>query len=81
MKEEIEEKWQEEEILSLVRQKKISLRKGASLLGLTYREFLKLMDKHKVPIFDYEEGWLEREMATFEGLTQKKLERGGVLSE
>lgn len=76
MKREIKEKWKENEVLDLVRQKKISLRKGASLLGLTYREFLKLMDKYKVPAFDYEEGWLEREMATFEKLTKQKLENG-----
>lgn len=62
MKKDIKQNWKEEEVLYLVREKKISLRKGASLLGLTYREFLKLMDKHKVPVFDYEEGWLEREM-------------------
>lgn len=79
MKKEIKEKWKEEEVLSLVQEKRISLRKGASLLGLTYREFLKLMDKHKVPTFDYEEGWLEREVATFEILTQKKLKKGKVL--
>ena len=79
MKRDIKEKWKEENVLSLVRKKKVSLRKGASLLGLTYREFLQLMDKHKVPTFHYEEGWLEREMATFERLTKKKLEKGKVL--
>ena len=79
MKKDIKEKWKEKEVLDLVREKNVSLRKGASLLGLTYREFLNLMDKHKVLTFDYEEGWLEREMAAFEGLTKKKLEKGKVL--
>ena len=81
MKKDIKRKWKEEKVLDLVREKEVSLRKGASLLGLTYREFLKLMDKHEVATFNYEEGWLEREMATFEKLTQKKLEKDGVLSE
>jgi predicted HTH domain antitoxin len=79
MKRDIKEKWKEKEILDLVREKKVSLRKGASLLGLNYREFLKLMDEQEVPVFDYEEGWLEREMATFEKLNKKKLEKGKVL--
>lgn len=50
-------------ILDLVRRKKLSWRRGAELLGITYREFLALMGEHKIPAFDYEEGWLEKEMA------------------
>jgi len=49
-------------ILDLVRLKKVSCRRGAELLGITYREFLDLMAEHRVPAFDYEEGWLEKEL-------------------
>jgi predicted HTH domain antitoxin len=55
-------------VLDWVRMKRISWRKGAELLGLTYRDFLVLMADHKIPTLDYEEGWLEKELAAFENL-------------
>jgi len=58
-------------ILDLVRRKKISWRRGAELLGITYREFLDLMGEHRIPAFDYEEGWLEKEMADLQKLSKK----------
>jgi len=53
-------------VLDWVRMKKISWRKGAELLGVTYRDFLALMAEHRIPTLDYEEGWLEKELAAFE---------------
>ncbi len=53
-------------VLDWVRMQKISWRKGAELLGMTYRDFLALMAEHKIPTLDYSEGWLERELAAFE---------------
>jgi predicted HTH domain antitoxin len=53
-------------VLDWVRMKKISWRKAADLLGMTYREFLLLMAEHKIPTLDYEEGWLEKELTAFE---------------
>ena len=50
-------------ILDLVRRHKISLRRGAELLGITYRKFLDLMGEHRIPAFDYEKGWLNKELA------------------
>jgi predicted HTH domain antitoxin len=52
-------------VLDWVRMKKISWRKGAELLGMTYRDFLALMAEHQVPTLDYGEGWLEKELAAF----------------
>ena len=53
-------------VLDWVRMKKISWRKGAELLGMTYPNFLTLMAEHKIPTLDYQEGWLEKELAVFE---------------
>lgn len=53
-------------VLDWVRMKKISWRKGAELLSMTYRDFLALMAEHKIPTLDYSEGWLEKELAAFE---------------
>jgi predicted HTH domain antitoxin len=49
-------------VLEWVRMKKVSWRKGAELLGMTYHEFLTLMAAHKIPTLDYEVGWLEKEL-------------------
>jgi predicted HTH domain antitoxin len=57
-------------VLDWVRLKKISWRKGAELLGMSYRDFLALMTDHKMPMFDYEEGWLEKELATLEKINK-----------
>ena len=53
-------------VLDWVRMKKISLRKGAELLGIEYRDFLALVAEHKIPTLDYEEGWTDKELLTFE---------------
>ncbi|MBI4595127.1 MAG: UPF0175 family protein [Candidatus Tectomicrobia bacterium] len=58
-------------VLDLVRRTKISWRRGAELLGITYREFLDLMSEHRIPAFDYEEGWLAKEMADLQTLPDK----------
>jgi len=53
-------------VLDWVRTHKLSLRRGAELLQMTYRSFLELMAVHQIPSLDYEEGWLERELGTLE---------------
>ncbi|MBI4640755.1 MAG: UPF0175 family protein [Candidatus Tectomicrobia bacterium] len=53
-------------VLDWVRTHKLSLRRGAELLQMTYRAFLDLMTAHRIPTIDYEAGWLERELNTFE---------------
>ena len=50
-------------VVGLYHQRRITLRKGAELLSLSYRGFLDLMSQHSVSPFTYEEGWLERELA------------------
>jgi predicted HTH domain antitoxin len=52
-------------VLDWVRTHKLSLRRGAELLQMTYREFLALMAAHRIPSIDYEEGWLEHELDVF----------------
>lgn len=52
-------------VLDWVRMHKLSLRRGAELLQMTYRELLALMAAHHIPSIDYEEGWLEHELAVF----------------
>ena len=53
-------------VLDWVRTDRLSLRRGAELLGMPYREFLALMAAHHVPSITYEEGWLERELTTLD---------------
>jgi len=50
-------------VLDWVRTHKLSLRRGAELLQMTYRAFLELMAAHRIPSIDYEEGWLDRELS------------------
>jgi hypothetical protein len=52
-------------VLDWVRTHKLSLRRGAELLQITYRDFLALMAAHRIPSIDYEEGWLEHERDVF----------------
>ena len=52
-------------VLDWVRTHKLSLRRGAELLQMTYRDFLALMAAHRIPSIDYEEGWLEHERDVF----------------
>ena len=53
-------------VLDWVRTHKLSLRRGAELLQMTYRAFLDLMAAHRIPSVGYEEGWLERELDLLE---------------
>ena len=49
-------------VLEFYRQRRISLRRAAELLSLSYREFMDLASQHKISLFEYEEGWAEREL-------------------
>jgi predicted HTH domain antitoxin len=53
-------------VLNWVRMHKLSLRRGAELLQMTYRDFLALMAEHRMPSIDYEEGWLAHELGVFD---------------
>lgn len=55
-------------VLDLFRQKAISLRRSAELLGLTYREFQQLASHHKITLFDYEDEWADRELSALKPL-------------
>lgn len=59
-------------VLDWVRMKKISWRKGAEILRMTYREFLGLMAEHRIPTMDYEERWLEKELAALKNLQKER---------
>ena len=51
-------------ILDLLRQRRISIRKGAEVLGLSYRDFLDLAARHRLSLVDCEDDdWLDRELA------------------
>ena len=52
-------------VLDWVRLERMSVRRGAELLGLSYRSFLDVLADHRVPVCDYEEGWLDRELEGF----------------
>ena len=58
-------------VLDLFRQGLISIRKGAELLGISYREFLELASRHQVSIINYEEGWIDRELKAFDRLKKQ----------
>jgi predicted HTH domain antitoxin len=49
-------------VLDWVRLGRVSVRKGAELLGLGYRSFIEVLAAHRVPVCEYEEGWLDREL-------------------
>jgi predicted HTH domain antitoxin len=49
-------------VLDWVRLGRVSMRRGAELLGLSYRDFLDVLAAHRVPVCEYEEGWLGREL-------------------
>jgi predicted HTH domain antitoxin len=55
-----------EGVLDGIRTHKLSLRRGAELLHMPYREFLELMAAHRVPSIDYDAGGLDQEMQLFE---------------
>ena len=58
-------------VLDLFRQKRISIRKGAELLGLSYRAFLALLSRRQVPIADCE---VEEIDGDLEALQKSKLQ-------
>ena len=58
-------------VLDLFRQKRISIRKGAELLGLSYRAFLALLARRQVPITDCE---VEEIDGDLEALQKSKLQ-------
>jgi predicted HTH domain antitoxin len=53
-------------VLDWVRTDRLSLRRGAELLGMSYRAFLALMAAHRIPSITYEEGELARELDTLD---------------
>ena len=56
-------------VLDLFRQKRISIRKGAELLDLSYRAFLALLSQRQIPINDYEVGEIDGDI---EALAKRK---------
>ena len=60
-------------VMDLFRQRKISHRKGAELLGLSYRDFQELASQHQVSLFEYEDGWADRELSGLESRRTKSL--------
>lgn len=55
-------------VIDLFRQERISLRRGAELLSLSYRDFQTLASEHKVSLLNYEEGWADRELPGLKSL-------------
>ena len=64
-------KMKEAVVLDLFRQKRISIRKGAELLDLSYREFLALLSRRQVPITDYEVGEIDCDLEAFKKIEQR----------
>ena len=58
-------------VLDLLRQRRISIRKGAEVLGLSYRDFLDLVARHRVSLVDDDGDWLDQDLAA----TEKTIER------
>jgi len=54
-------------VLELVRADKLSSGKAAEILGVTRWEFMELMSSHDVPMADFPEEELERQVAEKEG--------------
>ena len=53
-------------VMDVLRQGHISIRKGAELLDLSYRDFLALAANHRISLIHYEEGWIDRELAVLD---------------
>lgn len=53
-------------VLELYRRGEISTGKAAKFLGMSYRQFIDLLAKHKIPIFHYSPEELEEELRTME---------------
>jgi len=54
-------------VLELVRADKLSSGKAAEILGVTRWEFMELMSSHDVPMADFPQEELERQVAEKEG--------------
>ena len=55
-------------VLEFYRRRRISLRRAAEILSLSYGEFTDLASRHKISPFEYEEGWAERELKGLQDL-------------
>lgn len=55
-------------VLEFYRQRRISHRRAAELLSLSYREFSDLASRHRISPFEYEKGWAERELKGLQAL-------------
>jgi predicted HTH domain antitoxin len=53
----------EQTVLRLYQDGEISVGAGARLLGMSTEEFIKFLGRHRVSVFNYEEGELEAEVA------------------
>jgi predicted HTH domain antitoxin len=51
-------------VLDMVKKHKISASKGAELLGMPLQDFIELMSAHHIPVFEYKEDELEKELKT-----------------
>ena len=65
--EELEASLKKWAVLELVRADKLSSGKAAEILGVTRWEFMELMSSHDVPMADFPEEELERQVAEKEG--------------
>jgi predicted HTH domain antitoxin len=56
-------------VFSLFRAARVSSGKAASLLGMTRRDFLELLDREGIAYFDYSEEEMQAELASVRELT------------
>ena len=49
-------------VLDWLRSGRLSVRRGAELLDMSYQDFLDLLAAYRVPVCDYQDGWLDREL-------------------
>jgi len=61
-------------VFSLFRAARVSSGKAASLLGMTRRDFLELLDREGIAYFDYSEQEMQAELASARELTFTKTE-------
>ena len=61
-------------VFSLFRAARVSSGKAASLLGMTRRDFLELLDREGIAYFDYSEEEMQAELASVRELTLAETE-------
>ena len=61
-------------VFSLFRAARVSSGKAASLLGMTRRDFLELLDREGIAYFDYTEEEMQAELASVRELTLTETE-------